>query len=199
MKYIFSFLLVILFLNISCNRNKEVQKESENRDTLNSSTDRIVNSIGETLIPDAKKAMDTWAEYNNVDEFVIKYYNISIMEALINAEELSELVKLMRDTIRIEKLDKLNVIARFNVLHNETLRLADMANIPAIKDEEVKEEVTKILELYSAVNSKINTVYRASALQNSLEVDTEIPVEIKKKTDERPERYINRSTSSRKQ
>ncbi len=199
MKYIFSLLVVILFLNYSCNRSNGIQKESKNRDTLNISTDRIVNRIGETLIPDAKKALDSWEEYNTVDDFIIKFYNISIMEALINAEELTELVKLMRDTIRVDKLDQLNVIARFNVLHNETLRLADMANIPSIKDEEVKEEVTKILELFSAVNSKINTIYKASALQNSLEVDTEIPVKIKKKPEIKDARYINRSTSSRKQ
>lgn len=182
MNYRYSFLLVILFLIISCNRSKAVQEVSEKRDTINVSSDRIVNTIGETLIPNAKTALEDWKEYNNVDEFVLKFYNISILEALTNARELSELIKAMRDTIRVDKLDQLNVIARFNVLHNESLRLADMANIPSIKDEEVKEEVTKILEVFSAVNSKINTIYRAEDIQNSLDDDSEVPDSIKEKS-----------------
>jgi hypothetical protein len=165
---------------------------------MNIISDRIVNRIGETLIPSAKRALETWNEYNDVDDFIIKYYNISIMEALLNAQELSDLVKLMRDTIRVENLDKLNVIARFNVLHNETLRLADMANIPSIKDEEVNEEVTRILEVFSAVNSKINTIYKASALQNSLEVDTEVPVEIEEKSKMPSEAKLYRMSSAKK-
>jgi hypothetical protein len=199
MKYIYSFLLVILFLNFSCKRSNPIQEDSEKSDTVKISSNRIVNSLGETLIPNAKKALDEWKEYNNVDEFVMKYYNISTMEALTNAQELSELVKQMRDTIRIEELDKLNVLARFNVLHNETLRLADMANIPSIKDEEVKEEVGKILELFAAVNSKINTIYKASAIQNSLEVDTEVPVEIEEKPKYINTRTIGRSRTLKKQ
>jgi len=159
-----------------------VQEVSEKRDTINVSSDRIVNTIGETLIPKAKTALEDWKEYNNVDEFVLKFYNISILEALTNAHELSDLIKAMRDTIRVEKLDQLNVIARLNVLHNETLRLADMANIPSIKDEEVKEEVSKILEVFSAVNSKINTIYRAEDLQNLLDDDIEVPDSIKEKS-----------------
>ncbi len=169
------FLLVMLFLSFSCNRSKAIQEVSEKSDTINVSSDRILNTLGETLIPNAKSALEDWKEYNNVDEFVLKYYNISILDALISAQELSDLVKSMKDTIRVEKLDKTNVIARFNVLHNETLRLADMANIPAIKDEEVKEEVAKILEVFSAVNSKINTIYKAEDIQNSLDDDSEVP------------------------
>jgi len=198
MKYCYSFLILILFLNFSCNRSKNVQEVSEKLDTINISSDRIVNTIGETLIPNAKSALEDWKEYNNVDEFVLKYYNISILEALTNAQELSDLVKAMRDTIRVDKLDQLNVIARFNVLHNETLRLADMANIPAIKDEEVKEEVTKILEVFSAVNSKINTIYKAEDIQNSLDDDTVMPDSIEEKTKTPVIKYLDRKPKNEK-
>lgn len=179
MKYLYSFLLVIVFLTISCNRNKNIEKVTEVVDTLKVDEDRIVNSIGETLIPNARLNLKDWKEYKNVDEFMIKYYNVSKLEALNNSKELSDLVKYMIDTIRVDKLDKINVIARFNVLHNETLRLADMASIPSISNDEVKEEVKKILDLYSAVNSKINTIYKADELQNALDVDTEVPIELK--------------------
>ena len=158
-----------------------MQEVSKNSDSLKISSDRIISTIGETLIPKAKKAVSEWKEYNDVDEFMLKYYNISNSEALNYAEELSELVQLMKDTVRVEKLKELNITARFNVLHNEALRLADMATIPSITNEEVKEEVLKIVEVFSAVNQKINTIYKAEELQNLLEVDTETPIEVDKK------------------
>lgn len=194
----YSFLLLILFLNFSCNRTKAVQEVAEKTDTINVSSDRIVNTFGETLIPNAKKALKDWKEYNNLDEFVLRYYNISILEALTNAQELSDLVKSMKDSIRIDKLDQLNVIARFNVLHNETLRLADMANIPSIKDEEVKEEVAKILEVFSAVNSKINTIYRAEDIQNSLDEDSEVPDTVEEKSKTPVIKNLNREPNKRR-
>ena len=181
MKYLYSLLLIILFLSFSCNRTKTVQEVSKNSDSLKISSNRIVSTIGEILIPKAKKAVSEWKEYNDVDEFIIKYYNISNAEALNSADELSELVQLMKDTVRVEKLKELNITARFNVLHNEALRLADMATIPSISNKEVKEEVLKIVEIFSAVNSKINTIYKAEELQKLLEVDTETPIDIVKK------------------
>ncbi len=176
MKYLYSLLLFIIFLSFSCQRTKTIQEVSENTDSLKINSNRIVNGIGETLIPKAKKAVSEWKEYRDVDEFIVKYYNISNMEALDNAKELSGLVQLMKDTIRVEKLKELNMVARFNVLYNETLRLTDMAAIPSISSEEVKEEVDKIVEVFSSVNAKINTIYKAEELQNLLEVDTEIPI-----------------------
>lgn len=177
MKYVSLFLFTILLLGSSCRNGGRTKATEEVIDSLVINSNRITNSLGETLISKAKRELRDWKEYNDVDEFIINYYNISISEALSNAEELSNLVKLMKDTIRIPKLETPNVIARFNVLHNETLRLADMASINSISDEEVEEEVTQILDVYSAVNSKINTIYKAESLQNSLEVDTEVPVE----------------------
>ena len=180
MKYKHLFYLLILTIICSCNKVKDVQKESEKSDTLKQSSTRIISKIGESLSPKAKSVLSDWQEYNSVDEFISKYYSISVGDALSNAQELSELVGQMKDSIRIENLQKLNVRARFNVLHNETLRLADMAEISSISDTEVKNEVLNVLEVYSAVKSKINTIYKAEDIQNSLEVDTEVPVEVKK-------------------
>jgi len=178
MKTIYPILFLILLLTFSCTGGKRTQANENTIDSLVINSKRITNSLGEMLSPEAKEELSTWKEYNDVDEFVITYYNISVTEALNNADELTGLVKLMKDSIRIESLKKDDVIARFNVLHNETLRLADMATITSISDEEVIKEVTQILELYSAVNSKINTIYRAIELQNLLEVDTETPIQL---------------------
>lgn len=182
MKYIIPFLLIILLTGFSCNRNKETLNVSEKSDSLKLDENRIENRIGETLISEAKAAMDNWNEYQLVDELLLKYYSISTLEALSNADELSRLVKMMKDSIKIENLKKPNIIARINVLENETLRLADMATIPSISKEEVKEEVSNILAIYSAMNSKINTIYKSESIQNLLEVDTEVPVQAEVKT-----------------
>lgn len=180
MKYKHLFFLLILTVICSCNNAKDVQKESEKLDTLKQSSIRIISKIGESLSPKSKSVLNDWQEFSKVDEFISKYYSISIQDALSNAQELSELVGQMKDSVRIENLQELNVRARFNVLHNETLRLADMSEISSISNEEVKDEVLNILEVYSAVKSKINTIYKAEDIQNSLEVDTEVPVEVKK-------------------
>jgi len=187
MKIIYPFLFLIVLLSLSCTRTNKTQANENLIDSLALNSKRITNTLGETLIPAAKKELSLWKEYHDVDEFIITYYNISISEALNNSKELESLVRFMKDSIRVDALKKTNVKARFNVLHNETLRLVDMASIPSISDEEVDQEVTQILEIYSAVNAKINTVYKAKELQNALEIDTETPigpeqVELKKAT-----------------
>ncbi|WP_129368067.1 hypothetical protein [Lutibacter sp. HS1-25] len=178
MKTIYPFLFLILLFTFSCNRANRTQANEQTIDSLSLSSIRISNKLGEMLIPEANDELSNWKEYKDVDDFILTYYNISIFEALNNASELESLVKLMKDSIRIASLNQPSVIVRFNVLHNETLRLEDMATIPSISDEAVSKEVTQILALYSAVNSKINTVYRAKNLQDLLEVDTETPLEL---------------------
>ena len=196
MKYLYCFLLFILFLNFSCSRPITVKEVVNSQDSL-IVEDRISKQLGETLMPSAKLDLQQWNEYNNVDDFILKFYSTSSLEALSNAQELADLVKLMKDTIRVDKIDELSVIARFNVLYNETLRLADMAKISSIKKEEVKEEVGKILDLYSALNSKINTIYKAEEVQNSIEVDTEKPINLEEQQEISIYRKINRTRERR--
>lgn len=177
MKQLYSILGVFLLLLASCNNTQKINKTIDVKDSIEDSN-RIINTVNVTLISSAKKDLDDWQEYTNLDDFFIKYYNISHYEALENAKELSGLVKNLKDSLRIDKLNKKNVVARINVLENEALRLADMATIPSITNNEVKIEVDKIVELFDALNSKINTIYRAEELQKSLEIDTEIPIDV---------------------
>ena len=181
MKYGYLLILLVVAVIYSCKKVGNAQTINENSDSLKQSSTHIISKIGETLIPRAKLNLNDWKEYASLDEFMAQYYSISVSDALSNAEELSVLVGQMKDSIRIENLVKSNLMARFNVLHSETLRLADMSNISSISDNEVKEEVLNILEVYSAVKAKINTIYEAEDIQNSLEVDTEVPVEVKDK------------------
>ncbi|MDO9039099.1 MAG: hypothetical protein Q7U59_12220 [Lutibacter sp.] len=193
MKYIIPFLLIILLTGFSCNKNKDTQEVTEISDSLKLYENHIENKIGETLIPEAKAEMDNWKEYQLVDELLLKYYSISTLEALSNADELSRLVKMMKDSIKIEKLKQPNIIARINVLENETLRLADMATIPSITKDEVKAEVGYIVAIYSALNAKINTIYKSESIQNMLEVDTEVPIDLQQTTTPPPYLYRERT------
>lgn len=199
MKYFYCIYLIVSVLGVSCNHEKQVSDANEKPETQDVSKNRIVGSVSATLIPTAKKAVEHWKEYQTLDAFLIKYYNISNEEALSNAQELSELVKLMKDSMRVEKIKQLTIIARLNVLENEALRLADMATISTISNEEVKEEVAKILELYEAVNSKINTIYKVEELQNLLEVDTEIPQELPENFPIQKDNKFKPKISSKKQ
>ena len=189
MKQLISIFSILFLLLASCNNTKKVENTNDIKDSIENSG-RIVNTINVTLISSAKKDLDNWKEYKNLDDFLIKYYNISYFDALDNAKELSGLVKSLKDSLSVEKLNKKNVVARINVLENEALRLADMATISSITNQEVKTEVDKIVELFDALNSKINTIYKTEELQKSLEIDTETPIDI---DEEKGVNYIKRA------
>ena len=57
---------------------------------------------------------------------------------------------------------------RLNVFHNETLRLADMSTIPVITEDEVRFTNNKIIESFSALNSKLNNLNRREQLNREL-------------------------------
>ena len=61
--------------------------------------------------------------------------------------------------------------ARINILYNETLRLADMTTIPAIKADEVHQQTEKIIDAFSAVHAKINTVLSKKRFEDEIGVE----------------------------
>jgi hypothetical protein len=46
-----------------------------------------------------------------------------------------------------------------------------MTYIPAMKAPEINDQVTKVLDVFSAVNSKINTVYAQQRFEESIDSD----------------------------
>ncbi len=154
--------IITCLLLISCNSNKKnTQTSPSQKDSIPSfKKEQITNAPAVLLEKDANKAVKNWKAYQRASELVKNYYNTTVYEALKNAPELVEATKKLKDSIGVQKLKIPSVKARLNVLHNEALRLQDMSKIPSITDEEVKEEVKKMLKIYSAINSKINTIYR---------------------------------------
>lgn len=149
--------LILLVMIFSC-------RKSISKDELVTVTDSTATNILKMdhvvvkLNPKAQKEVEDWTEYQKMNEFIKQYLNISAIDALFNANELSELAQQLKDTIRVEKFEIPSVKIRLNVLHSETLRLADMASINNVGEEEIKNENENILNAFSALNLKINNI-----------------------------------------
>jgi len=115
------------------------------------------------------KRIDDWQEYRSLNEFLELYKSISPNEALNNSRELEELVKIVKDSAQPKFLEVASFQARINHLHNETLRLNDMSFISSIGSEEVNNQVTKIIEAFSGMNSKINTLVQQEELDKEID------------------------------
>ena len=140
--------------------------------------DVTISNIGEQLSPKVKVALADWNEFQEVTSKIERYTSITKSQALENAKELSELVKKVSDSVKIDLLDRPDMKIRFNVLYNHALRLDDMSTINSITDEEVVAEVTNILNAFSSVNDKINSIYKIESYENlygtRLDLSTEI-------------------------
>lgn len=173
MKSFTTLILIVFIIVISA-----CSKQSKKHDTISPVIDTVkqpdkknINRIGVSLQPNTRKEIADWKDYQSVDAILTNYYAISNAEALSNSQELSRLVTNLKDSIRDEKLMKPSVNARINILHNECIRLNDMASIPAITAEEVAESITRILNAYSGLNAKLNSLYAVRELENELELD----------------------------
>ena len=162
---LFIFIITVFF---SCDKKTPKEDILIKKDTLQISK-TIINKIEVKLNSKAKKTIENWNEYQKFDEFLMQYRNISSSDALLNANELSELAKQLKDSIRIEKFQIPSVKIRLNVLHNETLRLADMSTINNINETDVFNENKNILNAFSALNLKINNLISQENLNSDVD------------------------------
>lgn len=172
MKLFTTFFLIVIVVVSACkpsNKRKNIKQPIV--DTIKEPDKKNISKIGVSLRPSTKKEIAEWKEYQLVKDILTNYYAISNAEALSNAQELNRLVINLKDSIRDEKLTTPAVQARINILHNECMRLNDMANIPAISPEEVTATTKRILEAFSGLNAKLNSVYSLRDLESDLELD----------------------------
>jgi hypothetical protein len=161
------YLFLSLFL-FSCANNKE--------EALKTTQEKPKRSIAKQHIrlknvsPDFKDKIENWQDLKTVTSFIKKFENVSPNEALSNALELRDLVASLKDNEIPELCNIPSFHARINVLHNETLRLADLTLIPAITPEEVNLQVDKTIEAFSSVNSKINTIYSKKRFEDAIDI-----------------------------
>jgi len=152
----------------SCNDKKGQEPEQQSQKIIKSDNKKSSNSIGETLTPEAKKIVQDWNEYLTIDDLLDDFYSITTDDALLKARSLSERAQELKDSIRIQAFDRPDIKIRLNVLYNNTLRLADMENISSIETQEIKTEITNILNAFSAINSKINNLTSQKYLEKEL-------------------------------
>lgn len=166
LKNLFFILFVVLFF--SC-------KKATTTDEILTVNDSIqTNSIvpKSSLVPltrESQLEVENWEEYQKLNDFLAQYKNITMRDALFNAKDLANLAQQLKDSIRIEKFKIPSVKIRLNVLHNETLRLADMAEIKTISEQEVIEENENILNAFSALNLKINNLISQENLNSDVD------------------------------
>ena len=167
MKYFFTFLILFSFL--SCDKKQE--KKNEVQDSKPSLS--VVNEYSKVKFVDLsfKKDIEDWKELKLVNDFLGRFKTVSPNEVLSNAIELKNLTKSLVDSVKPKLFDIPSFHARINIFYNETLRLADMTSIPAIKANEVNNQTEKIIDAFSAVNSKINTVLSKKRFEEEIGLD----------------------------
>jgi len=164
-------LYLLLFLSIiSCKKNEtsETINDTAATDTLKVENQNDIRSIGETLLPQSRKKVENWQAYQQLDELLTNFYSISPNEALNVSKELSAITQQLKDSVKTERFKQQDIGIRINVLHNNVLRLADMASIPAINHSEVKNEIQNILDAFSALNAKINNITNQEKLEDDV-------------------------------
>jgi len=161
--YFFIFLIGIT----SCKKKESSQIKNDNTiiDTIKIEDQKDIRSIGEILLPEAKIKIGNWNEYQQLDELLTEFYTISNSEALNLSSELSTITQQLKDSVKIERFKQPDIGIRINVLHNNALRLTDMASISTISPTEVKTEIQNILDAFSALNSKINNITNQEKLE----------------------------------
>ena len=171
MKYIKITYLILLVLSVtSCKKNEadSLVNKKVPIDSIQIDDKKEISNIGETLLPESKKKVENWHEYQQLDQLLTNFYSISPNEALNLSQELSTTTKQLKDSLKIDRFKEPDVLIRINVLHNSALRLADMATIPNIEVSEVKGETKNILNAFSALNAKINNITRQEKLETEL-------------------------------
>jgi len=165
------FLLNILFFLFSCTQNEKIIDQDTSPDTIIVQKKRNINAIGVTLNPEAQIFIKDWAEYVQFDTFITRFYAISNSEALNHAKDLSRMAGKLKDSLHFDFLQSESVVSRFNLLDSECKRLADMYTITAIKPAEVSAQIKKILEAYSGINSKLNSVFAIESMESEIQLD----------------------------
>lgn len=164
------FLLLTFFLFLSCGNSKKETAEIQEKPTEFKTKVKFTSFV--QITDEVRKEVEPWDAYLTLDRFMHRFTNVSPEEILSNALELRDLVKAAKFSKNIPELFNIPPIqARFNILYNQTLRLADMTFIPAITAKAVIEENEKILLSYSSINSRLISLMTKKKFEEEIEID----------------------------
>jgi len=165
-KIVIGFFLIIALL-LSCKNKNDQDTEAYSEQLKAEGTIKSEHRII-PLNPKSEELVKDWPEYQKFSDLVGQYQEISLTDALLNSKELSEMAQQLRDSVRIERLDIPSIKMRLNVLHSETMRLADMATIPTITETSILRENNNVIQAFSALNLKINNMYSMEKLNDEI-------------------------------
>ena len=166
MKYSLSFLILIIFFSCK-DKNEQTLSKDDVQPLL--SIVKEYPSVKQ-ISPIFRKDVENWEELNAIADFLDRFKKGSANEVLSNALELKGLIKSLKDSVKPNLFDDAAFKTRINILNNETLRLADMTSISAITAEEVHLQTEKIINAFSAINAKINTVLSKKRFEDEIGV-----------------------------
>ena len=169
MKYFFFFAVLFLIFFKKTPEKKEI-------DTSAIAEMRVVVQRPdlENVLPLFQPEIENWNEYKTLKSFLGRFKKASPKEVLSNSVELRDLVKSMKDSVKLEVLNNPSFETRVNIMYNESLRLADMNTIPAITANEVNAQIDKILEAFGAINAKINTIFSKKKFEDEITIDVSL-------------------------
>lgn len=166
-------LIFSLFL-FSCESKKTNNEQSIEGDSYSQSLlgEKKTYKISESVNLQYNDHLKKWKQYENLAIFIRENYtNTSANQSFEMSKELVENIEIAKDSLKNKELRKLGVYARLNTLYSEALRLQDMSTISSIKAEEVFVQINKIVNVFSSVNAKINSIYEQQNFDEEIEFD----------------------------
>ena len=157
----------------SCNQKTNTLDNKEKKDT----TAVVQKSYTKTvfLSENARKEIVDLKYFDEFENIMDRFYNSNPEEIKLNTTDLNEVLGRLKDSITIEKINRPDVKARFNILYNESLRLLDMSSISTISQEEVDHKIENIIYAYESIITKINQVYLMNANEENVDVQFQTP------------------------
>lgn len=169
---VFYWYFIIILLVVSCTKTKQQSDfKPVNDASLMAKNKPEINAIGVVLNDESASFVKDWVAYQEFDKTISPFYAITQSAALQNAVNLSQKADFLMESVRQPELQQPATLSRFNLLATECKRLADMADIKAITPEEVRQQIRKVLDAYSSVNAKINSLFYIKKMESELQLD----------------------------
>lgn len=163
----------ITLLFLSCNKTADATKISPKKDSIQPVSK--IHTPSTYLTDNARKELANWKHFDEFEKIMEQFYLSSPSEVKLNAKDLSDIVNKIKDSIAIEKINRPDVKARFNILHNEAVRLVDMSTISSITNEEVNQKIENIIYAYESIIAKINQVFLMNINEENVDVQFQAP------------------------
>ncbi len=152
----------------SCKRSIQTPTETTHKSDISTAVHHKPYS---ELTATAKDMIKDWKEYDEIDEHLRNYENISPEQAFNDVSDLTEITKALKDSLNVELLKTPAFKSRLNVFENEVLRLDDMSSISAITSTQVNAQIDKVLMLFGSLNHKINIVNRKQLYNEEINLE----------------------------